>query len=35
MLDGVVIANEIVDEARRSKKTTMFFKVDLKKHIIQ
>jgi hypothetical protein len=31
ILDGVLIANEVVDEARRSKKELMLFKVDFEK----
>jgi hypothetical protein len=31
ILDGVLIANEVVDEARRTKKELMLFKVDFKK----
>jgi hypothetical protein len=31
ILDGVLIANEVVDEARRSKKELLLFKVDFKK----
>lgn len=29
ILDGVVIANELVEEARRNRKSTLFFKVRL------
>ncbi|PNX76321.1 cysteine-rich receptor-like protein kinase, partial [Trifolium pratense] len=31
ILDGILIANEVVDEARRSKKELMLFKVDFEK----
>ncbi|GAU23660.1 hypothetical protein TSUD_304350 [Trifolium subterraneum] len=31
ILDGILIANEVVDEARRSKKDLMLFKVDFEK----
>jgi len=31
ILDGILIANEVVDEARRSKKELMMFKVDFEK----
>lgn len=31
ILDGVVIANELVEEARRNRKSTLFFKVDFEK----
>jgi len=31
ILDGILIANELVDEARKSKKELMLFKVDLEK----
>jgi hypothetical protein len=31
ILDGVLIANEVVDEARKSKKELMLFKVDFEK----
>jgi hypothetical protein len=35
ILDGVLIANEVVDEARRSKKELLLFKVDFKKVMIR
>jgi len=31
ILDGILIANEVVDEARKSKKELMLFKVDFEK----
>jgi len=31
ILDGILIANEVVDEASRSKKELLFFKVDFEK----
>ncbi|CAJ2668645.1 unnamed protein product [Trifolium pratense] len=31
ILDGILVANEVVDEARRSKKELMLFKVDFEK----
>ncbi|PNY01074.1 cysteine-rich receptor-like protein kinase, partial [Trifolium pratense] len=31
ILDGILVANEVVDEARRSKKELMMFKVDFEK----
>jgi len=31
ILDGILIANEVVDEARKSKKEMMLFKVDFEK----
>ncbi|MCI94610.1 cysteine-rich receptor-like protein kinase [Trifolium medium] len=31
ILDGILIANEVVDEARRDKKELMLFKVDFEK----
>jgi hypothetical protein len=31
ILDGILIANKVVDEARRSKKELMLFKVDFEK----
>jgi hypothetical protein len=35
ILDGILIANEVVDEARQSKKDLMLFQVDFKKHMIR
>lgn len=31
ILDGILVANEVVDEAKRKKKETMLFKVDFEK----
>ena len=31
ILDGILIANEVVDEAHKSKKELMLFKVDFEK----
>jgi hypothetical protein len=31
ILDGILIANEVVDEARKTKKELMLFKVDFEK----
>lgn len=31
ILDGILIANELVDEAKRSKKEVVLFKVDFEK----
>lgn len=31
ILDGILIANEVVDEARKNKKELMLFKVDFEK----
>ncbi|MCI40481.1 cysteine-rich receptor-like protein kinase, partial [Trifolium medium] len=31
ILDGILIANEVVDEARKSKKDLLLFKVDFEK----
>jgi hypothetical protein len=31
ILDGILIANEVVDEARKTKKELMLFKVDYEK----
>ncbi|MCI40326.1 cysteine-rich receptor-like protein kinase, partial [Trifolium medium] len=31
ILDGILIANEVVDEAQKFKKDLMFFKVDFEK----
>jgi len=31
ILDSVLVANEVLEEAKRKKKSCMFFKVDLEK----
>jgi hypothetical protein len=35
LVDSILVANELVDEAKKKKKEVVLFKVDLKKHMIQ
>lgn len=34
ILDGILVSNELVDDAKKKRKGAVFFKVDFKKHMI-